>query len=268
MYPLRLVALLMVLLQRARTLGRLVPMDIPTTQQPRILVVDDDASIAALVADTLVKAQMDTTVCHSADEALAQLAHTRFDLALLDVMMPGMDGLELCARIRQTSDLPVIFLTAKDAEEDLVVGFALGAADYIVKPFRPRELVVRVKARLRTRDATARAQGTDVLVTQDFEVDRRAHVARLHGTELDLTPKEFSILTLLAENIGSPVPARELFERVWKLPWDPSASNTVMVHIRHLRKKCSEIDSSQTFIDTVWGVGYRMRGGRVGGTAS
>lgn len=222
-----------------------------------MLVVDDDVAIAALVVAVLAEAGIEGVACNGGEEALALLAHERFDLALLDIMMPGMDGLELCARIRQTSDMPVVFLTAKDGESDLVVGFTLGADDYIVKPFRPRELVARVRARLR-KPSAGPAQGA--LVTRDFEVDRSAHVARLQGTELDLTPKEFAILALLAEQAGTPVSARTLFEQVWGQPYDASASNTVMVHIRHLRQKCAKVDGSQPFIDTVWGVGYRLRG--------
>ena len=227
-------------------------------QGTRVLVVDDDAAIASLVVAVLAGAGMEGVACHSGEEALALLAREDVDLALLDIMMPGMDGLELCARIRQKSDLPVIFLTAKDGESDLVTGFALGADDYLVKPFRPRELVARVKARLRNRPTASVA---DTLATSDFEIDQHAHVARLHGTELELTPKEFAILALLAQHAGSPVSARELFERVWQESFDSSASNTVMVHIRHLRQKCAEVDASQSFIDTVWGVGYRLRGG-------
>lgn len=232
------------------------------TAAPRILVVDDDVAIAALVSDTLSKAGMRTTVCHGGDEALELFGKDSFDLAVLDIMMPGMDGFELCARLRQMSEVPVVFLTAKDGESDLVVGFALGAADYIVKPFRPRELVARVQARLRTASAPARSSA-DVTVTRDFEVDARAHVARLQGVRLDLTPKEFAILSLLTKNAGSPVSARELFEDVWGQPYDASAANTVMVHIRHLRQKCADVDASQTFVDTVWGVGYRVRGNEV-----
>lgn len=226
------------------------------THIPHILVVDDDVAIATLVADTLHEAGMDAVTCHDAKEALGLFARESFDLALLDIMMPGMDGLELCSRIRRTSDVPVIFLTARDAESDLVVGFELGAADYIIKPFRPRELVARVRARLQpTKEAPA---GGDVLSTRDFTIDRRAHTAQLHGMTLDLTPKEFGILFLLAQNVGSPVSAKDLYEHVWETPYDASAANTIMVHIRHLRQKCEACDTSQHLIDTVWGVGYRL----------
>ena len=223
--------------------------------RPKVLVVDDDAAIVALVADVLVASGMEAVPCTSATEALGKLAQEKPDLALLDVMMPGMDGFELCSRIRQTSAIPIVFLTAKDAESDLVVGLTLGADDYVVKPFRPRELVARIRARLRSTD---HADGA--LVTREFEIDRRGHAALLHGQELDLTPKEFSILAMLVERAGSPVPARELYEHAWEEPYDASAANTVMVHIRHLRQKCEAVDASQPFIDTVWGVGYRIRG--------
>lgn len=224
--------------------------------RPSILVVDDDVAITALVVDVLAGAGMDTTVFHEAEEALARCYTERFDLALLDVMMPGMDGYELCARMRQISDMPIVFLTAKGSESDLVLGLTLGADDYIVKPFRPRELVARIRARMRTGGAGQEG----IIATRDFEIDTRSHVARLHGSELDLTPKEFAILSLLAERAGTPVSARELYEHAWGEPYDPSAANTVMVHIRHLRGKCANIDASQAFIDTVWGVGYRLGG--------
>ena len=230
-------------------------------KKPHILVVDDDPAITELIASVLEDAGLEATVCHNGEDALRTLAEGSFDLALLDIMMPGMDGLELCSRIKERYDLPVVFLTARDGESDLVVSFTLGADDYIVKPFRPRELVARVKARLRRPAASQQAQEEPgVLHTRDFDIDVAGHDARLRGERLELTRKEFAVLVALAERPGTPVSTRELFERVWEAPFDASASNTVMVHIRRLRKKCAEIDSSQPFIDTVWGVGYRLHG--------
>ena len=223
----------------------------------RILVAEDEDAIREFVVINLKRSGYDVYDVNNGSDAVAAYDRENgdFDIALLDVMMPGMDGFELCSRIRQTSAIPIVFLTAKDAESDLVVGLTLGADDYVVKPFRPRELVARIRARLRSTD---HADGA--LVTRDFEIDRRGHAALLHGQELDLTPKEFSILAMLVERAGSPVPARELYEHAWEEPYDASAANTVMVHIRHLRQKCEAVDASQPFIDTVWGVGYRIRG--------
>ncbi|ACV21632.1 Alkaline phosphatase synthesis transcriptional regulatory protein phoP [Slackia heliotrinireducens] len=230
-----------------------------SASRPKILVVDDDQGITTLVAEVLASAGMDAAACHSGYDALDVFAKEPFDLVLIDIMMPGMDGFELCANLRQVTDAPIVFLTAKDGESDLVVGLSLGADDYIVKPFRPRELVARIRARLRTPSAGA-FEPSDVVVTRDFDINRRTHEAMLHGCRLDLTPKEFAVLLHLAERAGEPVSARDLYERAWGETYDASAGNTVMVHIRHLRKKCADVDSSQTFIDTVWGVGYRLHG--------
>ena len=179
-------------------------------------------------------------------------------------MMPDMDGFELCVRLRAIADVSIVFLSARDEEADKVVGLTLGADDYVVKPFKPRELVARVRAHLR-RAAVARKDGAtdagklEVLAVRGIEIDLRAHAAALHGQPLPLTPKEFAILTLLAQHAGSPVSTRDIFEKVWGERYDSSAANTVMVHIRHLRKKLAAVDSSETFIETAWGVGYRLR---------
>ncbi|WP_304426099.1 response regulator transcription factor [uncultured Adlercreutzia sp.] len=229
-------------------------------KRPHILVVDDEQAIADLVVQLLVAEGMDALACYSGAAALEMLARAPFDLAIVDIMMPGMDGFELCVRIRQTSDIPVVFLSAKDEEADQVVGFTLGAEDYVTKPFRPRELVARVKARLRRRAAAQPASST-LLTAGAVEVDLRTHLATLHGEPLHLTPKEFAILALLAQNAGSPVSAADLFEGAWHERFDDAAANTVMVHIRRLRKKLADIDASTAFIETAWGVGYKLRGG-------
>lgn len=229
-------------------------------KRAHILVVDDEQAIADLVVNLLVAEGMDALACYSGQAALEMLGRTPFDLAIVDIMMPGIDGFELCVRIRQTSDIPVIFLSAKDEEADQVVGFTLGAEDYVTKPFRPRELVARVKARLRRRQNAAPDASATLLRAGAIEVDLRAHLATLHGEPLHLTPKEFSILAILAQSPGSPVSAADLFERAWHERFDDAAANTVMVHIRRLRKKLAAIDASTTFIETAWGVGYKLRG--------
>lgn len=228
--------------------------------QERILVVDDENAIADLVVNLLKAEGMEALACYSGLQALEAMAADRFDLAIIDIMMPGMDGFELCVRMRSLApEMPVIFLSAKDEEADQVVGFTLGGEDYIVKPFRPRELVARVRARLRSR--RVEASSSTLLRAGGIEVDLRGHIATLHGERLSLTPKEFAILTVLAQNAGSPVSAAELFESAWHETYDDSASNTIMVHIRHLRKKLADIDSSVQFIETAWGVGYKLRTG-------
>lgn len=154
--------------------------------------------------------------------------------------------------------MPIIFLTAKDEEIDKVVGFELGADDYVVKPFKPRELLARVRARLRRSSAPADDARAGLLEARDVSVDEGAYSATLHGEPLALTPKEFAILVCLLRAAGRPVASRDLFESVWGEKANAQSNNTVMVHIRHLRKKLAAVDSSQEFIETVWGVGYKL----------
>ena len=219
-------------------------------KRAHILVVDDEQAIADLVVNLLAAEGMDALACYSGQAALDMLARTPFDLAIVDIMMPGIDGFELCVRMRQMRDIPVIFLSAKDEEADQVVGFTLGAEDYVTKPFRPRELVARVKARLRRRQAAPQASST-LLSAGAIEVDLRTHLATLHGEPLHLTPQG-------VRHSGDSGP--DLFEGAWHERFDDAAANTVMVHIRRLRKKLADIDASTTFIETAWGVGYKLRG--------
>ena len=228
-------------------------------ENERILVVDDERAIADLVVSLLLREGMQARACYSGAQALEALEKESFDLAILDIMMPGMDGFELCVRMRKMRDIPIIFLSAKDEEADQVVGFTLGADDYVTKPFRPRELVARVRARLRRAQAPAPVANDSLIEVGPLEVDVAAHSASLHGQKMKLTPKEFAILTLLAQSAGRPVSAKDLFEGAWEEPFDDAASNTIMVHIRHLRKKLAAIDSSTQFIETAWGVGYRLK---------
>lgn len=234
----------------------------------RLLVVDDEAAIGDLVAGIFAAEGMEVRACTSGADALELLREEEFDLAILDIMMPEIDGFELCRRLRGLSEMPVVFLSAKDDETDVVVGFALGADDYVSKPFKPRELVARVKARLRRREAPADAGASaGALEVRGIEVDRRSHTAALHDVPLALTPKEFAMLALLVEHAGEPVSARELYEGAWDEAYEASCANTVMVHIRHLRQKLAEVDSSTAFIETAWGVGYRVPLGAKGAGA-
>lgn len=225
---------------------------------PRILIVDDEKAIADLVSTLLAAEGMEAQACYSSAHALEMLAARPFDVLILDIMMPGMDGFELARKVRAFSDMPLIFLSAKDDEVDKVVGFALGADDYVSKPFKPRELVARVKARLRRRGGAGEANGSSILRARGIEMDTNAHTASLHGQPLRFTPKEFETLALLIRENGRPVSSQRIFETVWGERFDDAAGNTVMVHIRHLRKKLAAIDASETFIETAWGVGYKV----------
>ena len=222
----------------------------------RIAVCDDEQAIADLVGQLLVEAGFVPTVFYAAPDLLACQADDPFDLVILDIMMPGMDGFACCRELRRTSSVPIIFLTAKDEEVDKVVGFELGADDYVVKPFKPRELMARIKARIRR--ASQPACASSVMEARDIAVDEASFTAMLHGEPLTLTPKEFAILACLMRDQGRPVASRDLFESVWGEIANAQSNNTVMVHIRHLRKKLAAVDSSQEFVETVWGVGYKL----------
>ena len=226
----------------------------------RIAVCDDEQAIADLVGQLLVEAGFSPAVFYAAPDLLAQQGIDPFDLVILDIMMPGMDGFACCRELRRTSSVPIIFLTAKDEEIDKVVGFELGADDYVVKPFKPRELVARVRARLRRTASADAGNAADrrALECGGIALDEGAYTATLHGEPLCLTPKEFAILACLMHDQSHPVASRDLFETVWGETANAQSNNTVMVHIRHLRKKLAAIDSSQEFVETVWGVGYKL----------
>ena len=244
----------------------------------RILAVDDDAAIADMVARMLEAECYDVTACYSGGEALALFAAEPYDLVLLDIMMPGMDGLEVCRQIRQTSEVPIVFLSAKDEETDKVLGLLMGADDYIVKPFRQRELVARVKGRLRRLEASRSAGAADgsglgragdegadegapgIRRVGDLEINERGHVVHFQGVEVSLAPKEFGVLAMLVRNAGATVSAAELYESVWEQSYDKTANNSVMVCIRGIRRKLAEVDSSMDVVHTVWGVGYKIEG--------
>lgn len=233
------------------------------SKKQKILVCDDEREVVQLVSHLLEGVGYEVQGCFDAEEALRHLHEDSFDLAILDIMMPGVDGFELLRRMRADSnpriaDVPVIFLTAKTEELDKVLGFTLGADDYVTKPFKPRELVVRVRARLRRRPGLR----PDVLGAHGIEVREDTHEATLHGETLSLTPTEFACLTELLRAHGMPLSAKELFEAVWKVEYGPSSHNTVMVYVRRVRKKLAAVDSSQDFIETVWGVGYRIASDR------
>lgn len=223
----------------------------------RILVVDDEKAIVELLTSLLSSEGFQVLPFTKPLEALLACSQEGFDLAIVDLMMPEMNGFELCSKMRMITTAPILFLSAKDGETDQVVGLTLGADDYITKPFKPRELVARVKAHLRRVDyssGTPRARCRK----SDIEINRRGHEAFLLGEQLTLTPKEFGVLELLVRRAGEPISGEEIFESVWKEKYDSSGANSVMVHIRHLREKLSEIDSSRECIKTVWGVGYKL----------
>ncbi len=225
-----------------------------------ILVVDDEKEIADLVELYLRNENYNIYKFYSPIEALKSIDEIKYDLAVLDVMMPVMDGFKLCQKIREKYNFPVIMLTAKVEEMDKITGLTLGADDYITKPFSPLEMVARVKAQLRrfTRYNEGIQQSNDILEVSSLIMNKATHECSLNEQPLVLTPTEFSILWILCENRGQVISSEKLFQEVWGEKYFSGSNNTVMVHIRHLREKMKEPEGNPKFIKTVWGVGYKI----------
>ena len=228
----------------------------------RILVVDDEREIADLVEVYLRNENYDVRTFYSAQDALACVESERIDLALLDVMLPDMSGFLLCKQLRERYNFPILMLTAKVDETDKITGLTLGADDYITKPFRPLELVARVKAQLRRYTKYNPAQTAEepagALICRDLVLDPSSHECRLSGEPLSLTPTEFALLRILLERRGRVVSAEELFHAIWADEYYCKSSNTISVHIRHLREKMGDTADRPKYIKTVWGVGYQI----------
>ena len=227
----------------------------------KLLVVDDEKEIAELVRDCLQKEGYAVTVCDNGTDALTKIQSERFDLAVLDVMLPDIDGFALCRAIRDLYCYPVIMLTARTGDTDKISGLAIGADDYVTKPFNPLELTARIKAQLRRYtqyNDTANRQ--NVFEHAGLMLDNETHRCTLFDEEIELTPTEFGILSLLCARAGKVVPTEEIFETVWGAQYLDS-NNTVMVHIRRIREKLHEPPKKPRFVKTVWGVGYRIETG-------
>ncbi|MHA4779058.1 response regulator transcription factor [Streptomyces sp. MSC1_001] len=222
----------------------------------RILVVDDDPTVAEVVTGYLEGAGF--AVEHAADgvDALLRAEARRPDLVVLDLMLPCLDGLEVCRRLRATGPVPVIMLTARGDEEDRITGLEVGADDYVTKPFSPRELVLRVESVLRRSRSAASAVPRGMLRVGDLAVDPTTRRALRAGGELLLTLREFDLLAYFMEHPGTAHSREELMRRVWG--WDFGDLSTVTVHVRRLRAKVEDDPARPTLIQTVWGVGYRF----------
>lgn len=225
-----------------------------------ILVVDDEQEIADLIEVYLRGEGYEVETCYNASDALVCLHEKNIDLAILDVMLPDMDGFSLCRKIRESDFFPIIMLTAKVEDMDKITGLTLGADDYMTKPFNPLELMARVKTQLRRYQRYN--TGGNPLKTEGYEIrglsiSRQSHQCTLNGEKLNLTPIEFEILWYLCSHQNQVVSSEELFEAVWKEKYLDS-NNTVMAHIARLREKMHEPARKPNFIKTVWGVGYKI----------
>jgi DNA-binding response OmpR family regulator len=220
-----------------------------------VLVVDDDVLVSDVVGRYLGRAGYQVTVAGDGEQALRAAQANPPDLVVLDLMLPGMPGLEVCRRLRAAGPVPVVMLTALGEEEDRILGLELGADDYITKPFSPRELVLRVASVLRRARSPRNTIQLPPITDDGLTVDVAARRAMLGGQELALTAREFDLLAFLIRNPGRAFTRSELLEQVWD--WSFGDHSTVTVHVRRLREKVEADPTAPSRIATVWGVGYR-----------
>ena len=227
-----------------------------------ILIVDDEPEIADLIEVYLKNENYEVLKYYNSEDAVHCLEQTEPDLAILDVMLPDISGFKVCQMIREKYMFPVIMLTAKDEETDKITGLTLGADDYITKPFRPLEMVARVKAQLRRYkryNLTQQDGGKEEIISfSGLVMNNKTHECTLDERPLSLTPTEFSIMKMLIESDGEVVSSEDLFHSIWKDEYYSKNNNTITVHIRHLREKLNDSAENPRFIRTVYGVGYRI----------
>lgn len=231
----------------------------------RILIVDDEKEIRDLVDIYLKGEGYETLKAENGEEALNLLEKEKVDLIILDIMMPKVNGIEACLRIREEREMPIIMLSAKSEDMDKILGLNTGADDYLTKPFNPLELVARVKSQLRrykkfnktSNGENAVSTLENTLEVEDITINLETHEVFKEGEEIKLTPTEFDILVLLAENRGKVFSIENIYNSVWKQEFMQS-DNTVMVHIRKVREKIEEDPRKPKYIKTVWGVGYKI----------
>ena len=230
----------------------------------RILIVDDEKEIRDLIEIYLKGEGYNTVKAVDGEEALEILKKEEIDLIILDIMMPKLNGIEACMKIREEREMPIIMLSAKSEDTDKILGLNMGADDYLTKPFNPLELVARVKSQLRRfyRFNPRVKNQEDIveenkIVIEELEIVLDTHEVTIDGKEIKLTPTEFDILVLLAKNRGRVFSIENIYESVWQQEFMES-DNTVMVHIRKIREKTEENPRNPKYIKTVWGVGYKI----------
>lgn len=224
----------------------------------RILVVDDEPLVAEVVERYLVREGYLVSSAADGETALERARSERPDLVVLDLMLPRIDGLEVCRQLRAESTVPILLLTARSEETDKIVGLGIGADDYLTKPFSPRELVARVKALLRRSSYTQRPPGeSDVIRIGALRIQPAARKVEVSGREVQLTAKEFDLLTFLARHPGQVFTREQLLDQVWDYHFFGDTS-TVTVHVRRLREKIEPDPMRPRYVKTVWGVGYKL----------
>ncbi len=226
----------------------------------RILIVEDEEAIADLEKDYLELSDFEVKIENAGDVGLQTALSEDFDLVILDLMLPGMDGFEVCKRIREKKDVPVLMVSAKKDDIDKIRGLGLGADDYITKPFSPSELVARVKAHMArySRLVGSATESNDVVEIRGLRIDKTARRVYVDGAEKSFTTKEFDLLTFLAENPNHVFTKEELFRKIWNMDSIGDIA-TVTVHIKKIREKIEFDTSNPQYIETIWGVGYRFK---------
>ncbi len=226
----------------------------------RILIIEDEDSIADLEKDYLELSDFEVWIENRGDTGLKAALEGSFDLVVLDLMLPGMDGFEVCRKIREQKNIPILMVSAKKDDIDKIRGLGLGADDYMTKPFSPSELVARVKAHLARyqRLVGAGTRDNDVIEIRGLRIDKTARRVWVDGEEKTFTTKEFDLLTFLAENPNHVFSKEELFRHVWNMDSVGDIA-TVTVHIKKIREKIEYDTSKPQYIETIWGVGYRFK---------
>ena len=227
----------------------------------KILIIEDEEAIADLEKDYLELSGFEVEIENQGDTGLVRAVKEDFDLLILDLMLPEIDGFEICRQVREAKNTPIIMVSAKKDDIDKIRGLGLGADDYITKPFSPSELVARVKAQMRRYTQYNDGKKSDSENIIDFAgllLNKESHECIYNEQSLPLTPTEFEILWILCENRGKVISSQRLFEEVWHEEYLKNSNNTVMVHIRHLREKLSKPTGKSDLIKTVWGVGYKI----------
>lgn len=223
----------------------------------KILIVDDDTDIRKMLSILLGNDGYDTVEAEDGKKAIETMDES-IDLILLDVMMPIMDGVTACIKIREKSDIPIIFLTAKDADIDQITGLGAGADDYISKPFSPPVLSARIRTLLRRSNSYAANDEENTIKIRNLLINVSEHKVTIDDKKLKLTPTEFDILYLLMKNKGRVFSIEQIYNIIWEEPYLKTSSNTVMVHIRKLREKVEKDTSNPEYLKTEWGVGYKI----------
>ena len=228
----------------------------------RILIIEDEKEIADLGKDYLEMNSFEVVICDRGDTGLEAALSEDFNLIVLDLMLPGIDGFEICRRVRAEKNIPIVILSARKDDIDKVRGLGLGADDYITQPFSPGELVARVKAHLASYErlvgSASKEAVNDIIEIKDIKIDKTARRVFVNGEEKIFTTKEFSLLTFLAENPNKVFTKDDLFRNIWGMESVGDIA-TVTVHIKKIREKLGDVSGDSKYIETIWGVGYRFR---------